>query len=345
MTGSIFQSKRPAKGKSRVGLDIGNHSIKVVQFSGPPEKPSLVSFGIKKIHGSSRDAVIASIKSLSEELKISAKEVNISVSGPSIIVRLISMPKMTDDELASAVRFETEKFIPFDINDCILDFQILSKEVKEKGNVDILLAAAKKDHVWQKIKMAEEAGFAVSKVDVDIFAIANAFLKSFPSHDQSKTFALLNIGASSTELSILCGDRPVFVREVAMGGNELSAAVAKKTGLSMEQSEELMLSPKDRLSEVLGHAKAATSNLIDEVRLSFGYHENQSGRSVDEIYVSGGGSIMAGLEGAFHEAFGSKPRYWDPFQSIDKTSPVIDIEALDKTKHSFCVAVGLAMRG
>jgi Tfp pilus assembly PilM family ATPase len=130
-----------------------------------------------------------------------------------------------------------------------------------------------------------------------------------------------------------------------MGGNQLSAAVVKNTGLSSEQSEELLLAPKERLSEVVGYAKAATSNLIDEVRLSFGYHENQSGRAVDEIYISGGGSRMAGLEDGFHEAFGSKPRYWDPFQALDKSSPSIDSEALEKVKQSFCVAVGLALRG
>lgn len=336
---------KKGKSKDRIGLDIGNHSIKIVELSGASEKPSLVTFGLKKIIGSSQDAIATSIKSLAEELRISVKDVSIAVSGPSLIVRLISMPKMTDDELASAVRFETEKFIPFDINDCILDFQILNKEAKDKGNVDILLAAAKKEHVWQKIKTVEEAGFTVRTVDVDILAIVNSFLKNFPSLDQSKTSALLNIGASSTELSILRGDRPVFVREIIMGSNELTAAVAKKTGLSPEQSEELMLSPKERLSEVVGYAKAAVSNLIDEVRLSFGYHENQSGRGVDEIYISGGGSRMAGLEDGFHEAFGSKPRYWDPFQSLDKSSPSIDNEALEKTKHSFCVAVGLALRG
>jgi type IV pilus assembly protein PilM len=336
---------KKGKSKSRVGLDIGNHSIKIVELSGTPEKPALTCFGLRKIIGSSQDAISTSIKSLAEELKISAKDVSIAVSGPSLIVRLISMPKMTDEELTSAVRFETEKFIPFDINDCILDFQILNKEAKDKGNVDILLAAVKKEHVLQKIKTVQEAGFAVKTVDVDILAMANAFLKNFPSLDKTKTFALVNIGASSTELSILLGNRPVFVREVAMGGNELSAAVAKKTGLNPEQSEELLLSPKERLGEVVGYAKASITNLIDEVRLSFGYHENQSGRAVDEIYISGGGSRMAGLEDGFHEAFGAKPRSWDPFQSFDKSSPSIDNEALEKVKQSFCVAVGLALRG
>lgn len=339
------EGTKRGKIKTRVGLDIGNHSIKIVELSGPTEKPSLVCFGLKKIVGSSQEAMAASIKSLAEELKISARDVIISVSGPSLIVRLISMPDMTNEELASAVRFETEKFIPFDINDCILDFQILKKETADKGNVDILLAAVKKDHVRQKIKVAQDAGFAVAAVDVDILATANAFLHSFPPSDKSRTFALVNIGASSTDLSIMLGDHPVFVREIAMGGNQLSEAVAKTTGLSPEQSEDLLLLPGDRLGEVAGYAKAAIGNLIDEVKLSFGYYENQSGRAVDEICVSGGGSRMAGLDEVFRETFGSNPRYWDPFQSLDKSSPSINNATLEKVRQSFCVAVGLALRG
>jgi len=346
MKGSIFQAKRPGKSRGGVGLDIGNHSIKIVQLSGSPEKPSLVSFGIKKIVGASKDAVVTSVKSLSGEIGISAKEVNISVSGPSLIVRLISMPKMTDEELAGAVRFEAEKFIPFDINDCILDFQILdNKEAKDKNNVDILLAAAKKEYVCQRIKTVEEAGFSVRTVDADIFAIINSFLKSFPSPEQPKTTALLNIGASSTDLSIVRGNMPVFVREIPLGGSSLSAAVSKAMGLGLEESEALLLSPKERLNEIVASARAATGALLDEVRLSFGYYENQSGRSVDEIFISGGGSGMAGLEEAFREAFGSKPLRWDPFQFLDKSSPAIDAGALERMKGSFCVAVGLALRG
>jgi type IV pilus assembly protein PilM len=322
---------RKGKSKNRVGLDIGNQSVKMVELTGPAGKPGLVSFGLKKIAGSSRDDVVGSIRSLAEELRISAKDVNISVSGPSLIVRLISMPKMTDEELAGAVRFEAEKFIPFDINDCILDFQILDRGSKDKSGIDILLAAAKKDYVWQKIKTVEKAGFAVRTVDVDIFAIMNSFLKSFPSPDQAKTSALLNIGATSTDLSILRGNLPVFVRELSIG----SGSFIESAGTA----------PAEKTNEAAGPAKPAMSNLVDEVRLSFGYHENQSGRGVDEIYVSGGGAGLPGLKEAFTEAFGQAPFYWDPFQSLDKSSSNIDTGALEKAKSSFCVAVGLALRG
>jgi len=107
---------RRGKARTRVGLDIGKSSVKLVELSGGPDKPSLVAAGVKRIDGASGGAAVA-IKALADELGVSSKEAVISVSGSSLIVRLITMPRMGRDELASAIRFETEKFIPFDIND------------------------------------------------------------------------------------------------------------------------------------------------------------------------------------------------------------------------------------
>lgn len=331
------------KSKSRIGLDVGSTSIKIVEFSGTAEKPALVSFGATKILGSSKEGVADSIKSLAESINITSKDASISVSGPSLIVRLISMPKMTDEELSGAVRFEAEKFIPFDINDCIIDFQILNKGSKDKSGTEILLAAAKRDHVLSKVKTAESAGFSVRTVDVDIFAVINSFLKNYVQSGQPKTAALLNIGASSTSLSILYGGLPVFVREIASGGGAFSAAIAKNMNITQEAAEELKMAPKDKAEEVLSAVKPAIGNLLNEVRLSFGYYENQSGRSIDEIYVSGGCAIMTGLEDSFQEAFGSKPRYWDPFGFLG-SAPQGAARPEDAVKGSYAVAVGLALR-
>ena len=147
------------KPQNTVGLDIGSHSVKILEVTPPSAgRRTLISFGLKKIQGLPREAVAASVRNLFEELKISVKDVALSLSGPPLIARVISMPKMSDDELKGAVRFETEKLIPFDISECILDYQILSPAVKGKANAEILLAAVKRDQVMQKVKTAEEAG-------------------------------------------------------------------------------------------------------------------------------------------------------------------------------------------
>ncbi|MBI4974982.1 MAG: pilus assembly protein PilM [Candidatus Omnitrophica bacterium] len=104
-----------ARPKNKAGLDIGSYAIKIVEISQGPEKATLVGLGSRKVRGLPKEALADSIKALAEEALVSAKDLNISVSGPSVIVRLISMPKMTSEDLKGAIRFEAEKFIPFDI--------------------------------------------------------------------------------------------------------------------------------------------------------------------------------------------------------------------------------------
>jgi type IV pilus assembly protein PilM len=146
--------KSQSKLKNRVGLDIGSSSVKMVEIASSGEDSSLVCLGMKKAPGSVRQPLIEAIKSLSSEIRITAKDAAISISGPSVIVRFVSMPKMKDDELKGAIRFEAEKYIPFPINDCIVDHQILRRNDKE-GKLEILLVAAKKDFVMNKVSIAE----------------------------------------------------------------------------------------------------------------------------------------------------------------------------------------------
>jgi len=339
-----MKSKAQTKPKNRVGLDIGNGSIKMVELSNVGGKFSLVGFGSKKIESARREDIIDAIKALTSQARISAKDASVSVSGPSVIVRFITVPKMSEEDLKGAIRFEAEKFIPFNINDCIVDFQTLKKD-KTASKLDILLVASKKEPVWEKVKLAEGAGFSVSMVDVDSFALANSFSMNFPaaaSSEKDKTVALLNIGTNFTNFSILTGPAISFVRDVAIGGNELNAAISKMLGVTVREAEELKLSPGDKAQEVTSCIKTVLGNLLDEVKLSFSYHENQKGRGVDEVYISGGGSELANLEAVFAEALGSKLIFWDPFKFLD--TKIADPSVLDKTKGQFAVALGLALR-
>ena len=336
--------KRQGKPRNRIGLDIGSHSIKIVEIQESSGKETLTGCGLKKIHGLPKEKIADAIKALVEESKITAKDVNISISGQSLIARFVSMPKMSPEELKGAIRFEAEKFIPFDINEYILDFQVLNKAEKDKATIDALLVAVKKEHVWQKIKLVEAAGLGVKLVDVDSLAATNSFLKNFQALDPVKTVAILNMGASFTSLGILKGSAIAFARDVAIGGNDFNAAIAKKCNVALEASEELKLMPKEKVADIATCAKGVLANLLDEIKLSFSYHENQSGRSIDEIYISGGAAGTVGLEEAFQETLGSKPHYWNPFEFAETGSSGVDMSALEKSKSSFAVAVGLALR-
>lgn len=329
--------------KNRVGLDIGSSSVKMVEVASSGESLSLVCLGMKKTSAVGREPLIEAIKSLSNEIKITAKDAVISVSGPSVIVRFVSMPKMRDDELKGAIRFEAEKHIPFAVDDCIIDHQILKKNEKE-NKVELLLVAAKKDFIMDRVSIAEECGFSVGAVDVDTFALANAFLKNLSLNSSGKTEALLNIGSSLTNVGIVRDGVLCFARDIAIGGDDFNKAISKALNIDIKIVEDVKLSPKERLQEIAACMKGITSNLLDETRLSLNYYENQCGKGVDEIYISGGSSGMHGLEAFFQEAFESKPIFWDPMNCLDKSGRGFDAALVEKAKSSFAVAVGLALR-
>ena len=331
------------KAKNKVGLDLGKSAIKILEIQSIGDKNTLVHIGLKKLPDPSRETLIDSIDSLVKELNISVKEANVSVSGPSTIVRFVSMPRMRDDELKGAVEFEAEKHIPFPIEDCILDYQILKKDEKE-NKLDVLLVAVKKALVLEKIAVVEECGFGIGVVDVDTFAVTNSFLKNFSGIDPEKTAALLDIGAGITNVSVVQKGILRFSRDVAIGGAEFSAAISKGLNLDPKAAEEIKIAPGTRLQDVANCTKNVTNNLIDELRLSFSYYENQSGKGIDEIYISGGAAGTIGLEAIFQEAFDLKPFFWDPLKFLDVSGLTQNADLLKDMNRSFAVAAGLAIR-
>ncbi len=340
----IMKGFKPRTGNN-VGLDIGTHSIKMVEISGSSDKLSLVSFGVKKVRGLSAELISDSIRTMSDELNISVRDVNISLAGPSVVERVVSMPDMSGEELKNAVRFETEKSIPFDINECTLDFFVQGKDRREEKSSSILLAAAKRDSVLEKIKIVEDAGLSVNVIDTDSFAITNAFMKNFSSVDAAKTIAILNIGDTYTNLIIMRGGLITFVRGLTNGVSDFRSSVLKKCGVDLEQCDGLKGVPSEKSAEVAIAAKSALTSLVDDIKLSFGYHENQSGHGIDQIFISGGGSSYVELDGAFYTAFGIKPEMWNPVEFLDIDPSVINVDEIAKINSSLAVAAGLSLRG
>lgn len=306
-----FSAASPMKTRNRLALDIGSDSLKMLEVSGPADKPKLTAIGFKKIAGFSKAEVSEAIKSLAIESRTSSKEMNISVSGSSVIVRFITMPRMKQEDLKGAVRFEAEKFIPFDIADCITDFYTVKKDDGD-NRLSILVVAAKKEYIKERLKLVMDAGFTVNVVDVDSFSLVNAFLANFRSPEPGKSLALINMGVGSTNLSIVRDGAITFVRDVMINTPEAGMPIPRE--------------------------------LTDDIKLSFGYYENQSGRSVDGIYVSGEGASLAGMDELFQESFGIKPMLWNPLIFIDTNSPGIDTNIITQMNGSFAIAAGLVLR-
>jgi type IV pilus assembly protein PilM len=196
----------------------------------------------------------------------------------------------------------------------------------------------------EKMSAAEECGFSVNIIDVDSFALANSFLANFNNYNTEKSAAVLNIGASTTNVSIVKDGTRCFSRDAAIGGVDFTAAISNSMNIDPKAAEGIKLAPGPKLQDVIAATKNTLNSLLDELRLSFSYYENQSGHPIDELYICGGASMEAGLESAFNDAFELSPVFWNPLQSLDLSRLTQNAELAKNMGRYFAIAAGLALR-
>ena len=237
------------KAKTVAGLDIGSSAVKAVELKASGKGFRVAAFGLAPLPPDSivdgaiidAGAVTAAIKQVFEShAQFKAKEVCASLSGNAVIVKKINLPVMTEAELANSIHWEAEQYIPFDIEDVNLDYQILDAGTNPGGNgtMEVLLVAAKKDKIGDYTSVIAQAGRAPVIVDVDAFALQNAFEANY-GLDPNQVVVLLNAGASAININVLHGGQSVFTRDISMGGMAYTEALQKELDLSFEAAEQL----------------------------------------------------------------------------------------------------------
>ncbi|MDP2920797.1 MAG: type IV pilus assembly protein PilM, partial [Candidatus Omnitrophota bacterium] len=274
--------------------------------------------------------------------KLSAKRVNVSLSGQSVIVRYVEMPPMKREELKSAIKFEAEKYIPFDMKDAIVDCAVLDKSVSGSGN-RVMLVAAKKDRVNSYLEMFKEAGMDVAAIDVDNMAVLNAFHRSGIESKQEGAYAIINIGARFSNMGIAVKAQPYFTRDILWGGADVSGRIKDSLGLSAGDAEALKRNPGERKAEVSASIMPTLEKFISEIRMSFDYFDTQFAKSVERLYISGGGSYLFNLREFLKEGLGIEVNQWDPLEGIEISADVSG-EEVKNFPGQFSVAMGLALR-
>src|SRR5512141_2164505 len=215
-----------AKSTLAVGLDVGSSSVKLVQLKEKKGGFQLVAYGAAPlppeaiVDGALMNsaAIVQAIQDVFSQQKVKATEVAIGVRGHSVIIKKISLPRMSQDELDDSIQWEAEQYIPFDVKDVNIDTQILTPQGDAAGQMDVLLVAAKKDMINDYTSVCAEAGLAAAVVDVDAFAVQNAYETSYE-HSPGETVVLINVGAAVTNINILADGNTTFTRDVTMGGN------------------------------------------------------------------------------------------------------------------------------
>src|SRR6266540_2057798 len=345
------------KSKAVVGLDIGSSAVKAVElkpsgkgfkvtaFASEPVPPDSIVDGAI-IDGT---AVSEAIRRLFENKAFKTKEVAASLSGNAVIVKKISLPVMTEAELAESIYWEAEQYIPFDIQDVNLDYQILDAGTgaDSKGTMDVLLVAAKKEKIADYTGVISQAGRVPVVVDVDAFALQNAYEVNY-GLEPDQVVVLLNAGASAININIVTGDQSVFTRDISLGGNAYTEAVQKELNLPFDTAEQLKKGqPVDGVTfeQVQPILQAMTENALLEIQKTFDFFKaTASSDRIDRVVLSGGASRVDGFAEALRERFGTTVESFDPFRKITFESQKFGVEDPDTAIPTSAVAVGLALR-
>jgi type IV pilus assembly protein PilM len=344
------------KSKPLIGLDIGSSSLKAVELTKSKKGYQLTGFVYEPlkpdvvVDGAIMDArtVAETIKHSFMAAKLTLKSVATGVSGHSVIVKRVVVPAATPDDVESSIQLDAEQYIPFDIAEVNLDFQIIGPGTtsSEEAGMEVVLVAAKKDKIQNHTNVISLAGRNPEIVDIDAFALQNAFEANYTA-DSSVPVALLNIGASLMNINISKGGMPLFIRDVSVGGNQYTDILQKELQLNFDEAEDLKLgktggSEAEMVQPLL---ESITEMLIMEVQKTFDFfRETYPSETIGQVLICGGASRMAGLADRIQETFGYPTDILDPFRKIT-IGPKLDIEKVESVGPALAVAVGLALRG
>jgi type IV pilus assembly protein PilM len=352
-----------AKGKLALGLDIGSTGVKLILLKEARRRGQTVyglqSFGMKPLPPEAivdgalmnSTAIVQAIQELLGELKIKQKEVAIGVSGHSVIIKKISMPRMTPDELDEAIQWEAEQHIPFDIKDVNIDTQILKPDANDAtGQMDVLLVAAKKDMINDYTTVVSEAGLAPAVVDVDAFAVQNCFEQNYDL-PQNETVVLINAGASVVNINIIAGGVTTFTRDVTIGGNQFTEEIQKQLNVSYEEAEALKIGggrgdadavvPQD-VERVMG---SVAEQVAGEIQRSLDFYAGTAADATfSKVYLSGGTAKIPALFKTIESRVGVPVEIMNPFKAIEIDNRRFDPAFIMDVAPLAAVAVGLGLR-
>jgi type IV pilus assembly protein PilM len=340
------------KSKQLVGLDIGSSSVKAVELKAGRTGYELVSFGLEPlaqdtvVDGAIMDApqVAGAISKVFEQQKIKTKNVATSVSGHSVIVKRVTLPLMTEEELYDRIPSEASQHIPFDIADVNLSYQLLESM---DSQMDVLLVAAKKDKILNHTNVLAQAGKTPVVVDIDAFALQNSFEVNYEP-DAGQTVALLNIGASVMNINIIRGGVPLFTRDVSVGGNQYTDALQKELDLNFDDAERLKKGEtlasisEDQRAQIL---RSVSDILTLEIQKTFDFFRaTASGENIQRIVMAGGTARVPGLIDLLREEFAMPVEELYPFRKIVPNPSRHSEEQIREMAPRLAIAVGLALR-
>ena len=350
----FFSGKFGSKKPNTLGLDIGSHSIKLVEISGSGQGMAITKVGRALVpegaivDGSirDRDAMIKTLKGLLENVKPRNRYVATSIAGYSVIVKRITVNYENEKDIEDNLIIEAEKYVPFEIDDVYVDFYVVREASEKHPNCEIFLVAAKREIVDEYANLIQEVGLVPSVVDVDAFTLGNCFEGAYGNLNES--VALIDIGASKTNMNVVNQGNSLFTRDMAFGGRQLTEAIQDATGLRADDAEKIKISgAKDAAleKEVRSVCDELCKIWLDEIKkaIDFCKANTDPDDHPTQIFISGGSSMLRGFPEFMAEQLEMPVSLLDAVKqfSPDKN---ISTEYLESISPQLAIASGLAMR-
>jgi type IV pilus assembly protein PilM len=338
------------RSKLSAGLDIGSGIVKLVVIDHSRPEPEIVQVATSPlvpdaiVEGEIMDPVLVAetVRAIIDGAGLKRRDVVSAVGGHDVIVKKIPMDRMSQSDAREVIRWEAEQHVPFDMENVQLDFQILDPDA-DSPQMAVLLVAAKREFVENRISLLGDAGLNPLMIDVDAFALHNAFERNYPDVREGMV-ALLNIGHETTNVNLISNGAPALVRDVPFGTRRLRESLQRERGLPVERAESVLQGQAE--PEVL---RALLQERIDElavgVERAAAFVMTQSGGDgVRRVYLSGGGACVMGMVDAVAARMGVPAEVANPIQRIAVRPEVMEAVPMEQLAPMLMLPVGLALR-
>lgn len=342
-----------AEGRHLVGVDIGSSSIKVTEIAEDKRGGHMIHFFAREelpqqtvVDGQILNGAVV-VEALNRIFhKRRRRDVALRASGHGVIIKKITVPTMTAGELAKQIDWEAEQHIPFDLNEVQIDYQVV-RRWSERGQMDVLLVAAKKDEILDLTNLAAEARLRARVVDLDAFAVQNVFEKGYGQQRPGESIALVHVGSASTTINVVADGSTAFTRDISVGGQTITERIQRELGVTVEEAERLkctfdrVVTPQEVTDIIFDGVEA----MATEIQRTLDFYLATGGfGAIDRILVSGGSAKLPALLDAIGRGAGVLAEALDPLRAAqpDVKSPHYGV--MVKHAQEAVVSVGLALR-
>ena len=339
-------------GRKRIsaGLDIGSGYVKLVVVDHSKAEPEIVQIATTPlvpdaiVEGEIMDPVLVSetVRSVVDSSGLKKKSVVAGVGGHDVIIKRIEMDRMSQQDAREVIRWEAEQHVPFDMENVQLDFQIMDP-AGDGVRMTVLLVAAKRELIENRLSLLADAGLAPSAIDVDAFALHNAFARSYPDM-LGGLVALVNVGHETTNVNLLDQGVPILVRDIPFGSRRLRETIQRERGVAVDEAEALLLGKSAH-----GSALPLIQDRVDELavgieRAAAFIVAQSGGGGIGRVFVAGGGACVPGLVEALGERLGIRTEMANPLQRLSVRPDVMASVDIDELAPMLMLPIGLALR-